>query len=325
MVLSQFDVSMLKLQGLLANKKGLQTFLIGMLESGKLEEAYNRQMAAPVVHIPTFGAHAKFIKQAGLIWCRELLQAIEPAFKLAPDHTAEDSKLVKLDNDKAVVWVCLALRIDKDCWLLHKHCAPATEIAIQRYSDVGKPLCDISYKDSITEKGFYKIDGNTVVCSALSTPIRVLFIDIPDHMLPLHSSWTFQQNWHANASLAVTEGDQYILLTRFKSKYPDIFTDEVITPARSLEADGVAPPPSLGDVRRAVPKTKAKNGPTAVAAVPSSRLSAATLAALPPVPPILGGAATVLPVVPVPVGVPTVLAEAHPSGSEQAEEAEEPL
>ena len=75
---SQFYKNIELIKDKLKDTRGLLTLLLGLLDSGKLEEAYHRQMGATPNAIATFALSAKYLKQAGVVWIRNFLATTCP-------------------------------------------------------------------------------------------------------------------------------------------------------------------------------------------------------------------------------------------------------
>jgi hypothetical protein len=294
LVEQQFDENMTILKRKLENKKGLLTFLLGLLDSGKLEEAYNKQMTTIPggPQLALFASSSKYMKQAGLVWFRDFLKSANPAgFELPLGANEEMAKTFRLDVVKGSELTCLALNVHKECWLLHRQCEIAMAEARLIYRTVGSRLKFQKAADDLKVKGFYTKEKEQIWCLALMADLEhPIFIDAPGG----NHDWKFEENYSAYAKF-VNGTDTFSLVERFTEKYPERFVPEEINPIWSTQPDGVSAHTSLGELTRR-PLAKAKSncrtpsaGPPGppVAAPPAAILAAA----LPPAPP--GGGSVV--------------------------------
>jgi len=299
-VTSQFDDNMELLRKKLEHKKGLLTFLIGLIDSGKLEEAYDRaHQDTGEVRPATFAQGYKYMKQAGSIWIRDFLGQMNPTYKIPDGLTEAEKKARRLSLPDYIHRMCLALRIHPDCWLFHMQQETTTQTAVQRCRNLNNPIETVSPTDSLDKKGFYTAsDDNAKVLALGMGPLPQEQHErngSPYMWVPPPSAedveWKFKDNWNSQATIMHPNGDAFQLKTRFQSKYPVLFTEAACTLAMSIEADGESPHPSLGDVRRASVGGKGKRGKGkgvskgAAPAAPAPPAAPAAAPAAPPVPP----------------------------------------
>jgi hypothetical protein len=286
-VKSQFEDNMEILRTKLKGKNGLLTFCLGLLDSGKLEQAYERQMKGCADTAPSFPQSSKYMKTCGVTWAREVLGVLNPlGFMLAPDASEDEGKLYreKLNQKSCEDWVALALHTHKECWLPHRDMSIATAKAHARYDSVGKPLREHQWQDNQKKKGFYTTDVATgnIIAIAMPTFGNSEFLFVPSPCGDL-VEWDFEPNTVASSIAVHPDGDRFALLPRFRAKYPALFSAEKVEPVLSLEDDGETAHPSLGDVRRKVTKVKGKgkgNGKcVATLHSPSSGVSLPSVAA----------------------------------------------
>lgn len=243
---AQFDRNVQILVNHLRGKQGLTAFLVGLVESGKLEETFikklNEDQATPS-RKDTFAETSKYMKQSGVTWMRQFLQNVSNTHQ---NHEA----LYKMPSTRVIDHVCIALRCDPDCWLFHKEQNTAMELSIQRYTDVGRPLSSLSPSDDIKKKGWYGVHANgTIVAYGAGTggDGSLFWVDPP---VAGTVNWIFEGNTNVQATLRHPNKDSFQMIPRFHAKYGAQFTLKKFAPIMSNMPDGVSCHPSLGDLRR---------------------------------------------------------------------------
>ena len=135
-----FDANYVLLKKKLENKNGLMCFLLSMVDNGKLEEAYTRQMAG-TLPCNNFPPEVKFVKSHPISHSRDFLAWANPdAFGDTSHMTEAEQKTHKLEATLAKQLERLALDVDDSCWIFSRDRGEAMERAKTRYDFLGRRL-----------------------------------------------------------------------------------------------------------------------------------------------------------------------------------------
>ena len=249
----QFGDNLHMLSEKLSSKRGLVQFLLGMIESGKLERAYQESLN-PTTKVVVFAeTSCKYVKHIPVGWFRAFFAKVA-ADALGPFESMpeEEQRKHRFSHTQCVSIFCLACNVDEECWIFDREQEKAMSMALTQYGACGQRLSHLRFpvNGDLATQGFYTLESGKIVASAMamdpSTRERC-FIEVAG-CTP--ATWSIRPNNRAESTAVDQFGDTIAILRRFRVKYPDIFTIEACTPRMSLMPDNESAPPSLGKVSR---------------------------------------------------------------------------
>ena len=129
---------------------------------------------------------------------------------------------MRIDVTRARSFVRLALRVHKDCFLLHRCHDVALELAVIGYRSFRTPIAELKYRTDLPKKGFYTTAGDVIVALGFG---QYLSIDHPEPNAD--ADWHFDDKLSAASFLVDPYGDRYHIITGFRRQHGDVsFLDD---------------------------------------------------------------------------------------------------
>ena len=184
------------------------------------------------------------MEQVGFKWIKEFLAEAEPTMCFDGPDILDERNLKIFDLTKGLQFMYLALNIHPNCWLFHRQQSVAKDRAIRRYIQLGKPLRYFTIESDLSREGYYEKIGNYIRTRTVQEENgEFCFIPTPRKNI---LRFRFIGNWKADAQFECLDtGETFNLIRRFMQKYPSVFALGFVTPAISIEHDGISPHFSL--------------------------------------------------------------------------------